>query len=144
MIFGLLIQISLCSSTNLYFSADRLNCTKFPSLKCAHISLWLNPTGHSKFHNISNHPPPTTDSGTCLLPPPLFCFLSWTEEPAKAGTCASDRRALQQLALNVHVEHSDLTWPDDFEWFQFGMWILSKKLQVENYNRTTYAKKLCF
>ena len=27
----------------------------------------------------------------------------------KAGTCARDRRALQQLALNVHVKHSDLT-----------------------------------
>ena len=31
---------------------------------------------------------------------------------AKAGTCARDRRAPQQLALNVHVKHSDLTWPD--------------------------------
>ena len=27
----------------------------------------------------------------------------------KAGTCARDSRALQQLALNVHVKHSDLT-----------------------------------
>ena len=36
-------------------------------------------------------------------------FLSRTEEPAKAGTCARDRRVLQQLALNVHVKHSDLT-----------------------------------
>ena len=35
--------------------------------------------------------------------------LSRTEEPAKAGTCARDRRALQQLALNVHIKHSDLT-----------------------------------
>ena len=26
------------------------------------------------------------------------------------GTGARDRRALQQLALNVHVKHSDLTW----------------------------------
>ena len=25
----------------------------------------------------------------------------------KVGTCARDRRALQQLALNVHVKHSD-------------------------------------
>ena len=25
------------------------------------------------------------------------------------GTCARDRRALQQLALNVHIKHSDLT-----------------------------------
>ena len=36
--------------------------------------------------------------------------LSLTEEAAKAGTCARDRRALQHLALNVHVKHSDLTW----------------------------------
>ena len=36
-------------------------------------------------------------------------FLSRTEEPAKAGTCARDRRVLQQLALKVHVKHSDLT-----------------------------------
>ena len=27
----------------------------------------------------------------------------------KASTCARDRRALQQLALNVHVKSSDLT-----------------------------------
>ena len=40
-----------------------------------------------------------------------FFVLSRTEEPAKADTCARDRRALQQLALNVHVRHSDLTWP---------------------------------
>ena len=33
-----------------------------------------------------------------------------TEEPTKAGTCARDRRALQHLALNVHVKHSDLTY----------------------------------
>ena len=116
--------MSLRSSTILYFSADSLNCAKFPSLKCAHNFLWLNPTGHSKFHNTSNHPPPATDSGrTARTPlyssvqavPPyslsLF-FLFRTGEPAKAGTCARDRRALQQLALNVHVNHSDLTWPD--------------------------------
>ena len=36
-------------------------------------------------------------------------FLSRTEEPAKVGTCARVRRALQQLALNVHVKHPDLT-----------------------------------
>ena len=27
----------------------------------------------------------------------------------KSSTCAHDRRALQQLALNMHVKHSDLT-----------------------------------
>ena len=32
-------------------------------------------------------------------------YLSWTEESAKAGTCVPDRRALQKLALNVHVKH---------------------------------------
>ena len=35
--------------------------------------------------------------------------LSRTEELAKAGSFAHDRRALQQLALNVQVKHSDLT-----------------------------------
>ena len=34
---------------------------------------------------------------------------SRTEETTKAGTCAHDRHALQQLALNVHVKYSDLT-----------------------------------
>ena len=85
----------------------------------AHIFLfWLNSTGHSKFHNTLNHTPPATVSGrtarTPLYPPvqavpPYFFFLSRTEELARAGTCARDRRALQQLALNVHVKHSDLT-----------------------------------
>ena len=36
-----------------------------------------------------------------------YVSLSQTKEPAKAGTCARDRRALQQLDLNVHVKHSD-------------------------------------
>ena len=53
----------------------------------AHLFLfWLNPTGHSHFHNTSYS----------LVP---------------AGTCARDKCAHQQLALNVHVKHSDLTWP---------------------------------
>ena len=51
-----------------------------------------------------------------LLPP---FFLSQTEEPANAGTCARDRGALQQLALNVHAKHSDLTWPDVTPMVQF-------------------------
>ena len=93
----------------------------------AHIFLfWLNPTGHSKFHNTSNHPPPATDSSRTVrtplylpvqaVPPyslPPFFFLSRTEEPVSASTCTRDRRALQQFALNVHVKHwPDLTWPD--------------------------------
>ena len=39
----------------------------------------------------------------------LKVFLSQKEELAKAGTCAHDRHALQQLALDVHIKHSDLT-----------------------------------
>ena len=36
----------------------------------AHIFLfWLNPTGHSKFHNTSNHPTPATDSGRTARTP---------------------------------------------------------------------------
>ena len=45
-------------------------------------------------------------------PPPHslpLVFLSWIEELAKADTCARDRRALQRLALNVHIKFSDLT-----------------------------------
>ena len=51
---------------------------------------------------------PASAGGLPLLPPPFF-FLSRTDEPAKDGTCAHDRCALPQLALNVHVKHSDLT-----------------------------------
>ena len=39
----------------------------------------------------------------------ILLSLSRTEEPAKAGTCARDRRALQQFDLNAHVKHFDLT-----------------------------------
>ena len=98
---GLLIQISLRSSTILYFSADRLNCAKFPSLECAHISLWLNPMGHSKFHNTSKHPPPATDSGRTARTP-LYL-------PVQAVPFTPYPQQLQQLALNVHVKHSVLT-----------------------------------
>ena len=59
---------------------------------------------------------PASAGALALLPPPpppvVFFPLSLTEEPAKVGTCARDRRALQQLALNVHVKHSDLTWSE--------------------------------
>ena len=40
-------------------------------------------------------------------PPPVL-FLFRTQDLVKAGTFAHDRCALQQLALNVHVKHSDL------------------------------------
>ena len=56
-----------------------------------------------------------------LTPSPFF-FLFQTEKPVRASTCTRDRRALQQFALNVHVKHSDLTWPDltwpDLTWPQ--------------------------
>ena len=44
----------------------------------------------------------------CRCPPPPLTpspfFMSQTEELAKAGTFAHDRRVLQQLALNVHAK----------------------------------------
>ena len=41
-----------------------------------------------------------------------MCFFSLSRAEEPAGTCARDRRAVQQLSLNVHVKHSDLTIPD--------------------------------
>ena len=45
-------------------------------------------------------------SGMVLMNDPLL--LMRIPAPDR-GTCARDRRQLQQLALNVHVKHSDLT-----------------------------------
>ena len=64
------------------YRQNRPNCAHIFLQWNAHIFLfWLNPTGHSKFHNTSNHPPPAIDSGrttrtpfyqpaTSVLPPP--------------------------------------------------------------------------
>ena len=54
--------------------------------------------------------PPVQAVPPPLTPSPNF-FLSLTEEPAKACICicTRDMRALQQLALNVHVKRSYLT-----------------------------------
>ena len=91
---------------------------KFPSLKCTHISLQDIPNSITPQTTLRLLP---IAVGLLVLPcthhckwspltlfPPFFP-LSQTEEPAKASTCARDRRVLQQLALNVHVKHSDLT-----------------------------------
>ena len=54
--------------------------------------------------------PPATDSGRSLLTPyPFFPPQDQTKKLVKASTCARDKHALQQLALKVHVKHSDLT-----------------------------------
>ena len=46
----------------------------------------------------------------CLCDGAYKQFLAANQSPVpNRGTCAHDRRALQQLALNVHVKHSDLT-----------------------------------
>ena len=37
----------------------------------------------------------------------IIIILSQTEEPVKVSTCAHDRHALQQLALNEHIKHFD-------------------------------------
>ena len=109
------------SSRILYFLADHQNCAKFPSLKCTHILFLLNPNSITPQNTLHLLPIPLgllvlpciRQCRRFLSPPPLlphpFFFLSWTEKPALAGTCAHDRHALQQLALNVHVKHSDLT-----------------------------------
>ena len=51
----------------------------------------------------------------CLLPIPVgLLVLLFTRQCRWSPlffSCTRDRRALQQLALNVHVKHSDLTWP---------------------------------
>ena len=39
----------------------------------------------------------------------------------KADTCAHDRRVIQELALNVNIKHSDLTWSGT------GMLILTER-----------------
>ena len=105
---------------------DPLNCAKFLSLKCSHFSLWLNPTGHSKFRNTSNHPLPATDScrtaSTPLYPPvqaapppppyslPPFLFLSQQRNQQRpvpvpmTGVCYNS--LLWMCTLNT------VTWPD--------------------------------
>ena len=92
-----------------YFSTDCPNYAKFPSLKCAHISLWLNPTGHSKFHNTSNHPPPATDSGRTVrtpLYPPVQAVPLYSLPPFVSVTGVRYNSLLWMCALNT------LTWPD--------------------------------
>ena len=68
----------------------------------AHIFLLLNPTGHSKFHNTSNHPPPTTDSGRTAHTP-LYPPMQAVPPYSPHFTCPS---LLWMCTLNT------LTWPD--------------------------------
>ena len=88
-----------------------------------HISFWLNPTGHSKFHNTSNiiHLLPTpvrllvlSCTRQCRQPPsyslpPFFFFF----------TCACDC-LLWMCTLNT------LTWPDltwETLWMEWPVWL---------------------
>ena len=62
----------------------------------------------------------TSACGPPLTPSPFFPV------PERGtSTCARDRHE-QQLTLNVHVKHSDLTWPDltwpDLTWVQGEVW----------------------
>ena len=52
---------------------------------------------------------PATDSDRSPLAPYPFFPQSQTKKLVKASTCAHDKCALQQLALKVHIKHSDLT-----------------------------------
>ena len=49
-------------------------------------------------------------------------IFSRREKLAKVGTCTHDRRALKELALNVHVKHSDPD-PDPDPGFASRYWI---------------------
>ena len=85
----------------------------------AHIFLfWLNPTGHSKFYNTSKRPP--IPVGLLVLPctrqcrrptpyslPPFFPIPD--RATGEGRYCARNRGALQHLALNTNIKHSDLT-----------------------------------
>ena len=67
--------------------------------------------------------------------------LSRTEEPAKAGTSARDRRALQKLALNVHIKHSDLTKNNTFNEEHIRFCPSLKKKKKNNNNMLLYCAK---
>ena len=110
---------------------DCLICAKFPSLKWAHISLWLN----SKFQipNHLKHPLPATDSSqtarTPLYPPvqavppyPPLIFQSRRPVPVPmTGVCYNS--LLWMCMLNT------LTWPD-------------KNGQILNYNSSEHNLQL--
>ena len=114
--FGLLTKFKFHYVAPQFFIFRRPNCTKFRSLKCAHISLWLNPMGHSKFHITSNHPPPATDSGRTArthqcrwFPPyslPPFFSYSWQRMVPVPVTGVRYNSLLWMCMLNT------LTWPD--------------------------------
>ena len=117
-----------------YFSADRLNCAKISIIEMrTYFSFGLI------LRDIPNSITPQTTLR--LLPIPVgLLVLPCTHQCRRSpsATCARDRRALQQLALNVHVKHSDLTWPDsdnaytcrgDKAWCEFA---LSSKTGREN------------
>ena len=117
--FGLLIHYL---ASFFHFGGPSKLAPNFLHLKCAHILFWLNPTGHSKFHiTINTLPPPATDRGWTAdaplhlpvhaPPPPKYPPFPVPDRKSwEAGPCAGDRHAVQQLALNVHVKLSDLTW----------------------------------
>ena len=81
--FGLLIQKHYVSP--IFFFADCPNCTKFPSLKCAHNPFWLNPTGRSITPQTTLHllVLPCTSQCRRFPPPPphpLPSFFSCPEQ----------------------------------------------------------------
>ena len=83
-------------SVDLYFTADT------ETKKFFHI-LAQCPQSHPFF--VKDKGKLVCVGGPPFLPPPFF-----PPVPDRGtGTCARDRRVLQQLALNVHVKHSDLT-----------------------------------
>ena len=68
----------------------------------------LYPTDRIAQPSTCYHVQASAGCSPLLTPLPLLFY----PVPDRGTSKGRDRRALQQLALNVHVKHSDLTWPD--------------------------------
>ena len=86
------------------FSADHPNCAQFPSLKCAHISFWLNPTGHFKFH--------ITSAGGPFSFRPHWVFFSYPEQRNQRMPTPVPKRGVRYNSLLWTCSLHSLTWPD--------------------------------
>ena len=127
--FGLLLINHYVAPFFFTFGGRSKIAPNFLHLKCAHIPFWLNPTGHSKFHN-------TLTPSACYRPR-SDCLYSLV--PASTGGSPSSLPLSFPIVgrhlcpwpacattafLNVHVKRSDLTWPD-LTWGGYYSWLWS-------------------
>ena len=85
----------------------RVKFKKLNSPVFKHLSVCSPPPACYRFRSDRLYRPVQSYSPPPLTPPPFFFFPCPRQR--STCTCACDRRALQQLALNVRVKHSDLT-----------------------------------